>query len=104
MLKYLAAVKSEHVGKTYVRTMTDSFMAKSAIVEHHCLVHEPLLLKLIELQATLPRKRLNLGLLKRTLKQLLLPLDYLHTEASVTHSGQRLTAQSPSENPDPRQI
>lgn len=104
MLKYLAAVKSEHVGKAYVRTVIDSFAAKSATGEHHCLVHEPLLLNLLELQATLPRKHLNLDLLKRTLKQLLLSLDYLHNEAIVIHSGQKLTTQSLSKSADPIQI
>ncbi|KAL5315910.1 hypothetical protein ACEPPN_016784 [Leptodophora sp. 'Broadleaf-Isolate-01'] len=104
VLKYLAAVKSEHVGKAYVRTVIDSFAAKSATGEHHCLVHEPLLLNLLELQATLPRKHLNLDLLKRTLKQLLLSLDYLHNEAIVIHSGQKLTTQSLSKSADPIQI
>ncbi|CZT51451.1 related to protein kinase [Rhynchosporium secalis] len=79
-----AALK--HVGKAYVRSMIDSFVAKSAIGDHHCLVHEPLLLNLLELQAILPRKRLSLDLLKRTLRHLLLSLDYLHTEAAVVHS------------------
>ncbi|KAH7364226.1 kinase domain-containing protein [Rhexocercosporidium sp. MPI-PUGE-AT-0058] len=86
VLKYLAAVKSEHSGKAYVRTMIDSFVVNSPVGEHHCLVHEPLPLNLLELQAILPRKRLSLDLLKQTLKQLLLALDYLHTDARVIHT------------------
>ncbi|PYH92182.1 kinase-like protein [Aspergillus ellipticus CBS 707.79] len=53
---------------------------------HQCIVHEPLLTSLLHFQATLDPKSLPEDLLKGALQQLLLALDYLHTEAHVVHT------------------
>lgn len=54
---------------------------------HQCIVYEPMLISLLHFQATLDPKSLPEDLLKGALQQLLLALDYLHSEARVVHTG-----------------
>lgn len=87
VLRHLESLKSSHPGKAKVRTMLDAFTADGPSGRHQCLVHEPLLTSISHLQASLPNQRLTEQVLKLLLKELLVTLDYLHTEAQVINTG-----------------
>ncbi|EZF36125.1 serine/threonine-protein kinase [Trichophyton mentagrophytes] len=86
VLRHLESLKSSHPGKEKFRTMLDAFTADGPSGRHQCLVHEPLLTSISHLQASLPNQRLTEQVLKLLLKELLVTLDYLHTEAQVIHT------------------
>lgn len=67
--------------------MLDAFTADGPSGRHQCLVHEPLLTSISHLQASLANQRINEDILKMLLKELLVALDYLHTEAQLVHTG-----------------
>lgn len=67
--------------------MLDTFTADGPNGQHQCLVHEPLLTSISHFQASLPSQRINEVILKMLLKELLVALDYLHTEAQLVHTG-----------------
>lgn len=67
--------------------MIDKFELTGPRGIHQCIVYEPLLTSLLHFQATLDPKSLPEDLLKGALQQLLLALDYLHSEAHVIHTG-----------------
>lgn len=87
ILKHLAAVKSAHPGSSKFRTMLDAFEINGPAGEHPCLVHEPLITSLLHLQAIFAGCRLPESALKPLLRELLITLDYLHSEADVIHTG-----------------
>jgi serine/threonine-protein kinase SRPK3 len=87
ILKHLATVKTDHPGHELVRLMLDTFEIDGPKGNYQCIVHEPLLTSLLHFQATLNPTSLPEDLLKGTLQQLLLALDYLHTDARVIHTG-----------------
>ncbi|GAB1194053.1 hypothetical protein APSETT444_003292 [Aspergillus pseudonomiae] len=66
--------------------MIEEFKITGPRGSHQCIVYEPLLTSLLHFQATLNPKSLPEDLLKGALQQLLLALDYLHTEAHVIHT------------------
>ncbi|KAL3475675.1 kinase-like domain-containing protein [Aspergillus californicus] len=86
VLKHLSSVKTCHPGSALVRTMIEEFEIAGPRGNHQCIVHEPLLTRLLHFQATLNPKSLPEDLLKGALQQLLLALDYLHSEAHVIHT------------------
>jgi serine/threonine-protein kinase SRPK3 len=87
VLKHLSAVKAGHPGRSLVRTMIESFEITGPSGCHQCIIYEPLLTSLLHFQATLNPKSLPEDLLKGALQQLLLALDYLHSEANIVHTG-----------------
>ncbi|RJE21865.1 STYKc [Aspergillus sclerotialis] len=99
VLKHLASINSSHPGKNKLRTMLDPFTADGPSGHHQCLVHEPLLTSISHFQASLANQRLNEGILKMLLKELLIALDYLHTESLLVHTGGSLliTTRSPAD-------
>ncbi|OJD24771.1 CMGC/SRPK protein kinase [Blastomyces percursus] len=86
ILKHLAALKSSHFGSNKFRTMLDAFDISGPTGEHPCLEHEPLLTSLLHLQAIFVDHRLPESALKSLLRELLITLDYLHSEAHVIHT------------------
>lgn len=87
MLDHLSNIRSNHPGSSLVRKMIDKFELTGPRGIHQCIVYEPLLTSLLHFQATLDPKSLPEDLLKGALQQLLLALDYLHSEAHVIHTG-----------------
>lgn len=87
MLEHLSKIKSDHPGSGLVRKMIEKFEITGPRGVHQCIVYEPLLTSLLHFQATLDPKSLPEDLLKGALQQLLLSLDYLHSEAHVIHTG-----------------
>ncbi|KAF2807179.1 kinase-like protein [Mytilinidion resinicola] len=86
VFKHIATTRSKHSGASFVRTMQDSFEIKGPAGLHQCLVQEPLLASLHELQCTLTPKSLPEGMLKPALQQIFAGLHCLHSEAHVVHT------------------
>lgn len=87
VLKHLSAFKTKHPGSGLIRTMLDVFEVEGPKGKHQCIVFEPLLTSVLHFQATMNPPSLTENLLKALLQQLLLTLDYLHSEAEVIHTG-----------------
>lgn len=84
-----------HPGQGHVRTASDMFRLPSpyaaaaggsVAAEHHCLVQEPVWDSWKDLLSRNPAERFTEALLKAGLQQLLLALDYLHTECKLVHA------------------
>lgn len=74
--------------------MRDSFEAERPEGNHQCIVFEPLLTSILDFQAFLKPPSFPEYLLKPLLCQVLLALDYLHSEAGVIHTGKPSASQS----------
>ncbi|RHZ57076.1 hypothetical protein CDV55_106046 [Aspergillus turcosus] len=86
VLEHLSRIKTHHPGSSLVREMIEQFELTGPSGIHQCIVFEPLLTSLLHFQATLDPTSLPEDLLKGALQQLLLALDYLHSEAHVIHT------------------
>lgn len=71
--------------------MNDSFVINGPAGDHYCLVHEPLLISLMQTLAIFPEKTLTEDMLKQALQHILTTLDYLHSKACVIHTGESIT-------------
>lgn len=80
---------SEHLGREYVRGVLDTFTLPRDGGDHQCLVQTPLWWSLEELLAVLPNCEMNELMIKSVAEQLLVALDYLHTECKLVHTGTR---------------
>lgn len=83
---HLGTVKSEHPGRHCLRNALACFSFQGPGGEYQCLVHEPMLENTYQLLTRNPTLRLTEELLRLFLQQLLLGLDYLHTEAHLVHT------------------
>ena len=79
--------KSWHPGTDYVRTALNTFVIPRQGGDHNCLVQKPMWESWSDLLYRIPSGRFTEDLLKASLKQLLLALDYLHTECNIVHTG-----------------
>ncbi|GIK00082.1 hypothetical protein Aspvir_004097 [Aspergillus viridinutans] len=86
VLEHLSRIKTDHPGSSLVRKMIEKFELTGPSGIHQCIVYEPLLTSLLHFQATLDPTSLPEDLLKGALQQLLLALDFLHSEAHVIHA------------------
>ena len=87
VLAHIKSIETNHAGELFVRTALDAFEVSGSHGIHQCLVHEPLALPLSEIRVMCEGK-LPLQLLKPFLHSLFVALDFLHTEASVVHTGE----------------
>lgn len=79
-----------HPGRRHVRTALDQFNIQSPVGKQHCcLVQKPLWDSWRDLPRRNPTNRFTEALLKAGLWELLLGLDYLHTECRLVHTGMR---------------
>ena len=67
--------------------MLDSFEIAGLSGSHICLVHKPLLMSLQSFQFLLEERTLPMQLFKAAVYDVLLALDYLHSEADMIHTG-----------------
>lgn len=95
--EHLANLSTTHPGHHNVRQALDIFdLARSEGAVHVCIVHTPLQSTLYDFQRldgapqVLPEE-----LAKMIMKNLLEALDFLHTEASVTHCGKAVAIYCP---------
>ncbi|KAJ5333044.1 protein kinase domain protein [Penicillium brevicompactum] len=77
---------SQHPGREHVREALDSFTLSRPGGDHHCLVQKPLWESLHDLHYVMPHARLEVDILKSAIKQMLLALDYIHTECKLVHT------------------
>lgn len=78
---------SQHHGRKHVRDVLDTFTLPRPGGDHQCLVQKPLWESLQDLHNVMPNARLEVNILKSAIKQMLLALDYLHTECKLVHTG-----------------
>ncbi|CAG8139920.1 unnamed protein product [Penicillium salamii] len=77
---------SQHHGRKHVRDVLDTFTLPRPGGDHQCLVQKPLWESLQDLHNVMPNARLEVNILKSAIKQMLLALDYLHTECKLVHT------------------
>lgn len=87
--EHLSTLKSSHPGQLLIRQPLDSFSLQQRDGSRHlCFVYHPLQTTLLDLQRLGGKtQQLPEELVKEALRYLLEALDYLHTEASMTHCG-----------------
>lgn len=80
----------KHPGYQHCLTLHDSFICDSHHGPHMSLVFDVLGSNLLSLQRSQPNRVFSVQITKRTVKQVLLALDYLHHDCGLVHRGQRL--------------
>jgi serine/threonine-protein kinase SRPK3 len=76
-----------HPGYSFIRTALETFKIPRPGGEHACLVQKPMWESLRDLRLRIPDGLFSEELLKGTLQQLFLALDYLHNECNLVHTG-----------------
>lgn len=86
----LANGNRQHRGSDYVRGKLAALMIPRPDGEEHlALLQKPLRESLRDLQDRMVDQRFDALALKSTMYQVLLALDYLHTECGIIHTGER---------------
>jgi serine/threonine-protein kinase SRPK3 len=80
---------SSHPGYGYVRSVLDKFDISHSGKEHQCLVQKPMWDSFKGLLNHNSSHRFTSELLRADLAQLLLALDYLHSECNMIHTGKQ---------------
>ncbi|CAG8976327.1 hypothetical protein HYALB_00005734 [Hymenoscyphus albidus] len=75
-----------HPGADYVRTAINTSIIPRAGGGHNCLVQKPMWESWSDMLFRIPSGRFTEALLKAALKQLLLALEFLHTECKIVHT------------------
>lgn len=78
-----------HPGYSHIRTALETFTIPRIGGDHTCLVQKPMWESFKDLRYRLPNGLFTEQLLKGSLKQLFLALEYLHTECKLVHTGAR---------------
>ncbi|WEW55212.1 hypothetical protein PRK78_000641 [Emydomyces testavorans] len=84
-----AAAATNHPGRTYIRKLLYHFQVKGPHGDHLCLVHEPLGLSLSQISDYFPEKKLDLEIIRPSLRQILIGLDFLHRTTNLILSVDR---------------
>jgi hypothetical protein len=86
-------MSTSHPGSQHIRHAIDMFsLERTSGDVHECSVHRPLQTTLFAFQRPGGKSRpLPEELVKPVMRNLLEALDFLHTEANVTHCGMDLT-------------
>jgi len=83
----LSKGNASHPGYHHVRTALDLFTIPRQGGDHRCLVQKPMWDSFKDLLNRNSAHRFTDELLRAGLSQVLLALDYLHTEAKIIHTG-----------------
>ncbi|EFW16404.1 hypothetical protein D8B26_005743 [Coccidioides posadasii str. Silveira] len=75
-----------HPGCRFVRKLLTSFDIQGPHGKHLCVVHQALGMSMDQLLRFFPRRSIPMDSMKRCLRQLLITLDFLHTEAGIIHT------------------
>lgn len=84
---HINSVQSDHPGRRFIRKLFGHFYVNGPHGRHICLVHEPLGMNSSELLKWIPGQAMSLESLKPCIRQLLVVLDFLHSVAGITHTG-----------------
>lgn len=90
--KRINSVEAQHPGRNFIRKLLDYFYLQGPHGYHTCLVHEPLGMTADFLVRMAPRNEKTLDFMKPAIRQLLVALDFLHSECHIIHTGYVLTA------------
>lgn len=83
-----AAPEADHAAHDYIRRLLSSFDIKGPRGTHKCLVHEVMGTSLDVLLDWFPGKTLELEALKAPLRQIIVGLNFLETQAGIIHTGE----------------
>ncbi|KAJ4387393.1 hypothetical protein N0V93_007984 [Gnomoniopsis smithogilvyi] len=86
MYKRIEAGPKNHVGRSAVRSMLDSFNIDGPDGQHRCLVHPPLWESVLDFLHRNPVRRLPAPVLAFILQRTFQALDYLHSECQIIHT------------------
>jgi len=84
---HLDQIQSDHPGRQCIRKLLDSFTVTGPHGQHICLVHQPLGMSLWDLKMKARDKVFSKVVLRMSIRELLVALDFLHDEAHVIHTG-----------------
>ncbi|KAI1957523.1 hypothetical protein LOZ58_005607 [Ophidiomyces ophidiicola] len=84
------SVPTTHPGRRFIRKLYGHFVIEGPHGRHICLVHEPLGVSAIELLEMVPGRGMTLRDMKPCIRQLLVVLDFLHSESQVIHTDLQL--------------
>lgn len=86
---HLRAIQSNHVGQTFLRPLIEVFHMRSPNGHkiHACLVHPLLGMSLGQLVQLLSGGVMNSFMARILIRNILIALDFLYTEAGVIHTG-----------------
>lgn len=76
----------DHLGRSAVRSLLDTFVVNGPSGRHRCLVHQPLWESALKLKHRNDVRRLPKPVIAFLLKRLFHALDYLHGECHVAHT------------------
>ena len=76
-----------HPGAAHVLSLFDSFRFNGPLGEHLCLVTEVLSFDLNFFRKAQPDSRVSIPIVKRIVRQILLGLEFLHTQCGIVHTG-----------------
>ena len=79
--------ETRHPGRNFIRKLLDHFYIQGPHGLHICLVHEPLGVSADLLLKMTPGHVMSLDDMKPGIRQLLVVLDFLHSECNVIHTG-----------------
>ncbi|WEW61826.1 hypothetical protein PRK78_007322 [Emydomyces testavorans] len=91
----LNMIDSDHPGKAFIRKLLGSFQLKGPHGNHLCLVHEPLGLNLDQVLDFYPKRKLPLEILKSSLRQILVAVNFLNVQAGIIHTEAEFSQPAP---------
>lgn len=80
-------VETKHPGRNFIRQLIDHFFIQGPHGRHICLVHEPLGTSADVLVKMSPGHVMTLDDMKPAIRQLLVALDFLHSECHIIRTG-----------------
>ncbi|KZM19304.1 uncharacterized protein EKO05_0002934 [Ascochyta rabiei] len=90
MYKVLSETNPKHPGYRHIRTAQNKFTIPRAGGDHLCLVQKPMGDSLKDMLRRNPSRRFTTDLLRMSLIQLFLALDYVHSECKLVHTDIKL--------------
>ncbi|KAE8137298.1 kinase-like domain-containing protein [Aspergillus pseudotamarii] len=88
--KHMDMVETKHPGRNFLRKLLDHFYIQGPHGRHVCLVHEPLGTSADVLVKMSPGHVMTLDDMKPGIRQLLIALDFLHSECHIIHTDLQL--------------
>ncbi|KAB8259967.1 kinase-like protein [Aspergillus pseudonomiae] len=84
--KHMNLEESKHPGRSFIRKLLDHFYIQGSYGSHVCLVHDPLGTSADLLVKMSPGQAMTLDTMKPGIRQLLIALDFLHSQCHIIHT------------------